>query len=232
MLEHLDQQFFLFLNSLHSPFWDPIMFALSGKLIWAPLYLAILIYLGYKYKRKFFVIIGLLALAIALSDQISATVFKNLFQRLRPCHEPSLEGLVHIVNGKCGGQFGFVSSHAANSFNIAVISLLFIKKRWFSISMVLWATIIGYSRIYLGVHYPGDVICGSILGILVGWSIYRLYVLIDDKILRNKPYFSSGQEYLIIFLYHPCSVSYPNRMIRSSILQLKRFCLRIIMENS
>ncbi|HNW56413.1 MAG TPA: phosphatase PAP2 family protein [Bacteroidales bacterium] len=193
MLEHLDQQLFLFLNSMHSTFWDPIMVALSGKLIWAPLYLAILIYLGYRYKRKFLVIIGLLALSVLLADQGSVQIFKNTVQRLRPCHEPSLEGLVHIVNGKCGGQFGFVSSHAANSFNIAVVSLLFIRKRWYSISIVLWAIIVGYSRIYLGVHYPGDVICGSLYGILVGWFIYKLYISIDNKILRNKPYFSSGQ---------------------------------------
>ncbi|MCE5346923.1 MAG: phosphatase PAP2 family protein [Bacteroidales bacterium] len=193
MLERLDQQLFLFLNSLNTPFWDQIMVALSGKLIWAPLYLAILIFLGYKYKKKFLVILGLIILSVLLADQGSVQLFKNTVQRLRPCHEPSLEGLVHIVNGKCGGQFGFVSSHAANSFNVAVLSLLFIRKRWFSISIVLWAVIVGYSRIYLGVHYPGDVLCGSFFGILVGWSIYRSYLWIDNKLLQNKPYFSSGQ---------------------------------------
>jgi undecaprenyl-diphosphatase len=191
MLEHLDQHLFLILNSLNSPFWDQVMHAISGRVIWAPLYLAILIFMGIKYKRKFFIILLFIILAITLSDQLSVQLFKNIFHRLRPCHEPSLEGLVHLVNGECGGKFGFVSSHASNSFNVALLSLLFIKKRWFTISIILWALVIGYSRIYLGVHYPGDVICGSLLGALIGFSLYNLYVLIDNKILQHNSFFIS-----------------------------------------
>jgi undecaprenyl-diphosphatase len=190
MLERLDQQFFLFLNSIHSPFWDQVMYTISGKVIWAPLYLTILIYVGIKYKRKFLIILLFIILAVILADQTSVQLFKNLVQRLRPCHEPSLEGLVHLVNGECGGKFGFVSSHATNSFNVALISLLFVRKRWFTISIITWASVIGYSRIYLGVHYPGDVLCGSLLGALIGWSIYSLYVLTDKKILQSKSYFN------------------------------------------
>lgn len=191
MIEHLDQQLFLFLNSQHSPFWDPIMYALSGKVIWIPLYLSILIFLGIRYKRKFFVILLLIILAVTLADQTSVLI-KNLVLRLRPCHEPSLEGLVLIVKGECGGLYSFVSSHATNSFNVAFISLLFIKKRWYTLSIILWAAIVGYSRIYLGVHYPGDVICGSVLGALIGWSIYKLYMLIDNKILQHKAFFNQA----------------------------------------
>jgi undecaprenyl-diphosphatase len=182
MLEHLDQQLFLFLNSLNSPFWDKVMFVISGKVIWAPLYLGILIYIGINYKKKFFLILPFIILAVALADQVSVQLFKNLFQRLRPCHEPSLEGMVHLVNGDCGGLYGFVSSHASNSFNVALISLMLIKKRWYTVSIVLWAAIIGYSRIYLGVHYPGDVVCGSLLGALIGWSMYKLYETADKKL--------------------------------------------------
>ncbi|MCX6256060.1 MAG: phosphatase PAP2 family protein [Bacteroidia bacterium] len=191
MLEHLDQQLFLFLNSFNSPFCDQVMYAISGRVIWAPLYLAILIFLGMKYKRKFLIILLFIILAVTLADQLSVQLFKNLVLRLRPCHEPSLEGLVHLVNGECGGMFGFVSSHAANSFNVALLSLLFIKRRWYTISIILWAIVIGYSRIYLGVHYPGDVICGSLLGALIGWSVYNLYILTDSKILQHKPFFNS-----------------------------------------
>ncbi len=189
MIERLDQQLFLFLNSVNSPIWDQIMHAISGKVIWAPLYLAILVYLGITYKRKFLVILIFIILGVVLADQISVQVFKNTVQRLRPCHEPALAGLVHLVNGECGGLYGFVSSHATNSFNVALISLLFIRRRWYTISIIVWALVIGYSRIYLGVHYPGDVICGSMLGALVGWSMYKLYMLTDKKILVNKPYF-------------------------------------------
>jgi undecaprenyl-diphosphatase len=165
---------------------DQVMYAISGKLIWAPLYIAILVYLGIRYKRNFFLILLFIILAVALTDQTSVQLFKNTVQRLRPCHEPALEGLVHLVNGECGGKWGFVSSHAANSFNVALISLLFIRKRWYTISIIIWALVVGYSRIYLGVHYPGDVICGSILGAFVGWSMYKLYLLTDNKILKQN----------------------------------------------
>jgi len=190
MIEHLDQQLFLFLNSLNSPFFDEIMHAISGRLIWAPLYLAILIYLGKTYKRKFYIILIFIILAVILADQISVQVFKNSVQRLRPCHEPALDGLVHLYKGECGGLFGFVSSHATNSFNVALIGLLLIRKRWFTISIISWALIVGYSRIYLGVHYPGDVICGSLLGAFIGWSMIKLYTLTDKKILINHKWFN------------------------------------------
>lgn len=190
MLEQLDQQLFLFLNSLNSPFWDQVMHAISGRIIWAPLYLAILIYLGIKYKRKLLIILLFIVLAVTLSDQLSV-LLKNTFQRLRPCLEPELDGLVHLFKGECGGKYSFVSSHATNAFDVALLSLLFIKRRWYTISIILWASVIGYSRIYLGVHYPGDVICGSILGSLIGWSVYKLYLLADNQIIQKISYFNN-----------------------------------------
>lgn len=188
MLERLDQHLLLFLNSFNSPFWDQVMYIISAKVTWIPLYLAILIALAYRYKRKFFVIMVMIIIAITLSDQISV-LFKNGFQRLRPCHEPSLTGMVHLVKGKCGGSYGFVSSHASNAFTVALLSLLLIRRRWFSYGMIFWALLVGYSRIYLGVHYPGDVICGSVLGVLIGWGVYLLYKFTERKLLPVWQFF-------------------------------------------
>ncbi len=189
MPEQLDQQVFLFLNSLNSPFWDKVMYTISQIVVWVPLYLAIILYLGFRYKKKLLVIFLFMILAVTFTDQ-TALLIKNTVERLRPCHEPSLEGLVHLVKGRCGGKFGFVSSHAANSFNVALLSLMFIRRRWYSISIIIWAALVGYSRIYLGVHYPGDVLCGSILGAFTGWGVYRLFDLTDKNILQKKKFFN------------------------------------------
>jgi undecaprenyl-diphosphatase len=189
MLERSDQQLFLFLNSFNSPFWDQVMSVISGTATWIPLYLAILIYLGVKLRKKFLVLILIIIIAVTLSDQISVLI-KNSVHRFRPCHEPSLEGMVHIAKGYCGGLYGFVSSHASNSFMVAMLCLLLIRRWWFTCSIIMWALVIGYSRIYLGVHYPGDVICGSLLGMLIGWGIYLFYGYIDRKFIPRWKFFN------------------------------------------
>jgi undecaprenyl-diphosphatase len=180
MIEELDRQLLLFINSHNSPFWDSVMSFMSMKLVWAPLYIAILIFLGIRYKKKFLIILLFIAIAVALSDQISVLI-KNGVERLRPCHEPTLQGLLHLVNDSCGGKYGFVSSHASNSFNVALLSIMFVKKRWYSAVILAWAAIVSYSRIYLGVHYPGDVISGAILGALIGWGTFKAYEAFSKK---------------------------------------------------
>ena len=189
MLERFDQHLFLFINSHNSPFWDQVMNIISGKVTWIPLYIAILYILIIKYKRKFIVLVLMIIIAITLSDQISVLV-KNSFHRMRPCHSAALEGLVHLVKGICGGAYGFVSSHASNSFMVAVLSFSLIKRKWFTFGMIFWALLIGYSRVYLGVHYPGDVICGSFIGVLVGWGVYNLYRIIDRRLLPGSEFFN------------------------------------------
>lgn len=189
MIENLDQRLFLLINSAYSPFWDKVMHFLSMVLVWVPLYLLIVVCLVKKYKRKFIAIFITIALAVGITDQ-AALIFKNNIGRLRPCHEPSLQGLVHLVDNKCGGRYGFVSSHAANSFNIALLSLLLIRKRWFAVFIIVWASAISYSRIYLGVHYPGDVVCGAALGAAVGWLMVTLYFVTDRKFLSHKEFFN------------------------------------------
>lgn len=121
---------------------------------------------------------------IFLSDKISVYFFKEVFMRLRPCHNPVIANLVHIVNNHCGGQFGFVSSHATNTFALAVFVGLLLKQKvsWLLPALVLWATIVSYSRIYLGVHYPGDVICGALLGTIIAKFVLMMLNFLNKKI--------------------------------------------------
>jgi undecaprenyl-diphosphatase len=189
MLVHIDQHLLLFLNSLNSPFWDKLMWIISGRLTWVPLYMAILYVLAFRYRRKMYVLVLMIAITVAAGDRLSVMI-KNAVKRPRPCHEQLLEGKVHIVNGSCGGLYGFVSSHATNSFSVALLSILLIRKRGFSIAMIFWALLVGYSRIYLGVHYPGDVLFGSLLGALIGWAVYSLYCYLDNSWLKKSMYFN------------------------------------------
>lgn len=175
MLKQIDTQLFLFLNGMHSGTFDSIMVWISGKTTWWPFYLLLLAYLGWNRRWQLFPILVFTALCVTLADQSSVQLFKEVFQRLRPCHEPELQGLVHMVNGRCGGKFGFVSSHAANTFGVAMFLSLVIRKRWFTFLLMVWAAVVGYSRIYLGVHYPGDVIGGALLGLLTGYIVFVMF---------------------------------------------------------
>jgi undecaprenyl-diphosphatase len=158
------------------------MWWISEQLVWLPLYLIITGWLIYRFKWKVILILALVALLITLSDQGSVHLFKEVFKRPRPCHDPEISEMVHLVKNHCGGDYGFISSHAANTFAMATFTLLIIRKRFYTIFIILWATLVSYSRIYLGVHYPGDVLGGAVLGFLLGFLIYRLYLLAEKKI--------------------------------------------------
>ncbi|MBK5284310.1 MAG: phosphatase PAP2 family protein [Bacteroidia bacterium] len=179
-----DTNLFLAVNGLHSTFLDTVMYWASNRWIWIPLYAWILFRLVKFDGKKIFRIILFVALLITASDQLSSSVIKKFVERPRPCHETSLEGKVHIVNNYCGGEFGFVSSHATNCF--ALLSFLFLltrRKEKLMIKLLLaWAIIVSYSRIYLGVHYPGDVICGALLGIFLGGIFSMIYFRIGTKL--------------------------------------------------
>ncbi len=183
----LDQQLFLFLNSLHAAWLDPIMIAVSGKLTWIPLYLLI-VYLVYRNQQwrglLWFVVCA--GLVVLLADRISVLAFKDIFQRLRPCHEASIADYVYLPSGHKGGLYSFVSSHAANTFGIAVLTALFLQKRWATLLLLIWALWVSYSRIYMGVHYPGDVLCGAILGAGIASAIWLAARAINARLIARK----------------------------------------------
>lgn len=171
-----DTDLFLFLNGLRCPLMDLLMWHISGKFTIIPLYAAALVWLCRREggRRAVFIVLGAV-LCIALADRVSSGLIKPAFERLRPSHEPSLAGLAHTLRGYAGGRYGFVSSHAANHFALAVYSLLIMRCRWYGAGIVAAAFVVGYSRIYLGVHYPLDVLCGGALGAAIGAGVYALY---------------------------------------------------------
>ena len=173
-LVSFDKQLLVFLNNCNSAFFDDFFYIFSGKFVWFLTAAAIIYVIIRTQKRDCWVVFLGLVLLIVLSDQISSTLIKPIFERLRPTREPTLEGLVHIVHNYRGGGFSFVSSHAANSFAFAVFTALLFKSRLYSAIILLWAFFTGYSRIYLGLHYPLDVFGGAILGVGIGYAVYFL----------------------------------------------------------
>ncbi|NOQ27861.1 MAG: phosphatase PAP2 family protein [Bacteroidales bacterium] len=184
-LNNLDTQLFIFLNGINSPFWDVVMRWISGSKSWIPMYLVIVAYIVYKFRWKAIITLVFIALVVTLADQISVKAFKEVFERLRPCHNPELQDIVHLVKNKCGGKYGFVSSHAANTFGVAFFLSLFFKNRNFSIFIFIWASVVSYSRIYLGVHYPFDVLGGAILGSVIGYFVYLLHNFTLQKVSKH-----------------------------------------------
>lgn len=186
-IKDLDTQLFLFLNSMHTDFFDVVMYWFSNKVIWIPLYLYFF-FLGFKKvgNRVWLVAISV-ALLILLSDQLSVHAFKNVFLRYRPCHNLLIQAQVHLLNGHCGGTYGFVSSHAANTFALAMFLSLFFKGQLknFGIFIFIWAALVSYSRIYSGVHYPADIAVGAVLGMGIGVMVFKIFQYADSRISSN-----------------------------------------------
>ena len=198
-LNSFDHELMLWLNYDGGAFQDAFWYTLSKIVTWIPLYIVIIFVMyrdamrtawptyspsgefqasdGVKQKKwmKFILLLLFTALIFAFTDQISAGIIKPWVQRPRPSHEVSIMDQLHFVNDYRGGAYGFVSSHAANCFGLAVWVSCLYKRRSLVWAMMLYAVLNCYSRIYLGVHYPGDIICGTILGILCGWLGYLCY---------------------------------------------------------
>lgn len=174
-LKTLDTELFLFLNGSHNAFFDPIMFWLSDKLIWIPMYLLIVFLIIRRYKLQGILILGFIALTIVLCDQTASGLLKNTVQRLRPSHDPTLTGLVHLSKAGPGGLYGYASSHAANVFGLATFLCFALDEKFKILKywMFIWAILVSYSRIYNGVHYPGDVITGILIGTVFGYLMAK-----------------------------------------------------------
>lgn len=186
-----DKDLLLFLNQFHTPWLDPAVYWITKTEFWIPLYifLVYLIFRNYK-KEGWLIMVGLL-LSVLLSDQITASVMKPFFQRLRPSQEPSIQGILHLVNDYHGGLFGFASSHAANTTGVALFIFLLFKEthRWIWL-MFVWAFIMTYTRIYLGVHYPGDILVGALVGGLSGYVGFRFSRWLRQRRKRKVSYTS------------------------------------------
>lgn len=177
VIQEADQALFLFLNGLHTPYWDHFMWIVSAKLTWVPLYAALLYVLcrNFKLRMTFFIVI-VLALLIAFSDQICASVIRPLAERLRPSNPDNpLSGFVHILHNKRGGKYGFPSCHASNSFALTFFIMRLFKQSRTTVFLLCWASLNAYSRVYLGVHYPGDLFAGMFVGLCGAETVYFLF---------------------------------------------------------
>lgn len=169
-LTEFDQELFRFLNKFHAAWLDPVMVFLTSTWAWLPLYGYLLFLIFKRFKVHTWVILLGITLTLVFANEITSSLMKPYFERLRPSWSPALESVIHLVNGYKGGRFGFASSHAANTFGAATFMVLLFKSKslpW-KASLFLWPVIASYTRIYLGVHYPGDILVGGAVGALCG----------------------------------------------------------------
>ena len=195
-LNTIDTQVFLALNGLHAPYFDVFMKLFTGKYIWVPMYAAVLFAVVRNYRwRQTLAVLVCVALAITIADQVCATLIRPEVCRLRPSNpENPLSEMVHIVGGYRGGSYGFPSWHAANSFALASFLTLLFANRKLSLFIFAWAVLNSYSRVYLGVHYPGDLLVGAIIGTAAGLAMAFAAGYVADRVDRPhlKPSVNTG----------------------------------------
>ncbi|MFM8914073.1 MAG: phosphatase PAP2 family protein [Flammeovirgaceae bacterium] len=186
-LQQIGRELFLFLNGLHSDMLDPIMSFLTRILAWLPLYLVMIYWVIKTFKGNAWIYLVGAAVAIASADQFTSALMKPFFARLRPSHEPTLKGLVHLVNHYRGGLYGFASGHAATTFAVATFVWLSLRHAYRHMAWIFaWAVMMTYTRIYLGVHYPSDIVVGATIGCLFGTAVWKLTTTLEAKLEKRK----------------------------------------------
>lgn len=187
-LVHIDTDILLAINGWHAPWADKLMWIISAKETWIPLYLLLIGLLVWRYRQPAIdaqwkwmkkvpvcvVMILVIAMAVGAADFIASGILKDWVARPRPTRVPELDGVLHLVNGYRSGRYGFVSSHAANTMAVALLFSLIWRKKIATIGLMLWVAANCYSRMYLGVHYPTDILGGLIVGALVALGGYWL----------------------------------------------------------
>ena len=187
-LKNIDTQWFWWINSHHCTAMDWLMWSLSQHWCFALVLILAFCLLTLRHEpRRWWVILIGIALCFLLADQGSVHLFKNTVCRLRPCH--ALED-VRMFRTHCGGQYGFVSSHAANVFAVAIFLMLRywkrVKRQWPLLLLALWAVVTCYSRPYLGKHYPGDVICGALFGVIIALIVWLITNVVEKKFYKSE----------------------------------------------
>ncbi|MBQ9559079.1 MAG: phosphatase PAP2 family protein [Bacteroidaceae bacterium] len=192
-LINLDNRIFLQLNGSDSVFWDSYMWYVTQTVTWIPLLCVLLLIVvkNSQWQRTLLFVTGL-GLTILLADRISSGLIKPMVHRWRPTHDVTFLHTIDTVFGYTGGRFGFVSSHAANTFALFTFVSMCLRNRLAALCLLLWAIVSSYSRVYLGVHYPGDILCGAILGVLVGFIVYALYNCASRHLALGRQYYSTA----------------------------------------
>lgn len=224
ILQQADTRLLLFLNSFHAPFWDSFMWLFTAKLTWVPMYATILyvLYKNFNPRLCLFTLIAIV-LTIVFADQVCASIIRPAVERMRPSNiNNPISEFVHLVNGKRGGRYGFPSCHAANSFGLAFFIVLLFKNRTLSLFILLWATINSFSRVYIGVHYPGDLLAGTIVGLIGALLCYGLFraALKSPKIATSLHYGNNRG-----LIEHPAQIEHTRTIMYMGLITMLCFAV-------